>query len=142
MPHEGETTPESVQPTGSPSSGGLTGSSLVVQETSLMNESADGVITVDPGDREVILRWDDNAHLGLHALGANDSPEMWYILKLDNEIVARTASPLGTLVNPYSFTDNLGEPVQAPSGRIEYEVWNVGNQSRDMGSRAFIEVLE
>lgn len=114
---------------------------MLVHETSQMREAdADGVIAVADSETREIIRWDQEGPLLLFALGANDAAGVTYRLKLDGNIVAATASPLGSITSPFSFQDVMGQPIQA-NETISLEVINQSGGTLNFAARLFVAVM-
>ena len=121
--------------------GGIPAGRLLVHETSIQSDSDDdGTVEVPPGEERDVVRWDREAPIHLFALGTNDAPDLRFRLVVDEEIIADTASPLGTINSPFSFADNYNGPIEADD-MVAIRVENEGNSSRQMAGRLHMEVV-
>lgn len=113
---------------------------LVIEETSNLEEATDaGVIEVAPGQTEVIVEHRPKGTALLHSTGASDRSNCTFTLRHNNEIVYEAESPLGTVTQPFSFTDMYGEPIEI-TATAELLVTNEGDSTEKFAARWSLEV--
>jgi hypothetical protein len=117
----------------------------VVKETAdLDGANPDGTITVDPSKEVVVAEWEPGQDFSLLAAGATDHPNAAYLLRADSNspIGGATASPLGSVTDPFSFVDELGGAVYCEK-RVQYLVRLSSNatESIDVAARLHGEVM-
>lgn len=121
--------------------GGIPAGRVLVHETSIQsNANPDGTVTIEPGEEKAVVRWARTGTVHLFALGSNDAPGLRFKLVVDEEIIANTKSPLGTINDPFSFADKYDGPIEADSS-VSYRVENVGDSTRKMAGRLHMEVV-
>lgn len=115
-------------------------SNLVITESAEMPEAnSDGTISVPAHGEADLVSWDTRGAgtIYLHAIGASDHTDLEYVLYVDEDIAFSTASPLGLITSPYSFTNSLGGPLKAGT-RIRYAAHNTSGSKIDTVARMFV----
>jgi hypothetical protein len=112
---------------------------VVVETTNVDGANADGSITANAGQTVTLVEYDNrgNGMAYLSAVGAADALNCTYALKVEEDTVFSTESPLGTIVNPFSFSEKMGHPL--PVGdRVRYEATYNGTGSVNLAGRMIL----
>jgi len=113
---------------------------LVIEETSNLKDANNaGVIEVDPGQTKIIVDHRPKGTAYIHTTGASDRSDCTFTLRHNNEIVYEAESPLGTVTQPFSFTEKYGEPVEI-TNTAELLVTNEGGSIETFAARWSVEV--
>lgn len=108
----------------------------IVETTDLDSANDDGSLTVPAGQEHEILLYENRADhpFLLHFLGAADALDVEYVLRVGQEVVFRTQSPVGALNEPFVFADYFSGPM-AFGRDISYSAYNTGDASVDLAGR-------
>lgn len=115
----------------------------VIETSGLLWANEDGTVDCPPGEETVLVEFEPQSgtqELCIHAVGAADALNCEYTFRHNlADISFSSESPLGSLVDPYSFTKNLGHPLTTERGTAQYTVVNNGDTERQLAARMIIE---
>lgn len=114
---------------------------FVIESEELPHANDDGSITVPDGDEVTLVEYEPvgDTVVYLHALGAADAQGVEYRLYDGQDIAHGTESPVGTINNPFSFTQKLGGPLSTDD-LIQYNAVNTSGSDVDLAGRMHVHV--
>ena len=116
----------------------------LVETSDLQDANDDGSVTIEANTERELLLYENRADhpFLLHFLGAADALDVQYVLRVGQEIVFTSESPVGTITNPFVFADYYGGPM-AFARDITYSARNNTGSSIDLAGRmGLIEPLQ
>lgn len=127
-------TRSTAQPT--PSTPVPPGQLRITETTDLDTANDDGSITIAPNSEQAIVLYENRADhpFLLHFLGAADALDVQYVLRVGQEVVFRTESPVGPLNEPFVFDDYFGGPM-AFARDVSYSARNTGDSDVTLAGR-------
>lgn len=115
---------------------------MVIESSDFQWANADGSITVPAGQEETLVEYEplnEDNRIFLHALGASNASDVEFRLRYGENISFTTESSIGSINDPFSFTDKLGAPLTSQA-TVKYTAINSSDADVNLAGRMHLEV--